>query len=75
MDRANRQRDEPEVQRKAAAFDRWHEPDDARVSSPDLREARGEIPRAYSATEHRRCARPVQPDVISSIEIGKWQRP
>jgi hypothetical protein len=35
--------------RKAAAFVRWHEPDDARVSSPDLSEARGEIPRAYSA--------------------------
>ena len=32
----NRQREEPEVQRKAAAFNRWHEPDDARVSSPDL---------------------------------------
>jgi hypothetical protein len=29
-------RDEPFVQRKAAAFARWHEPDDARVSSPDL---------------------------------------
>src|ERR1700719_2502662 len=27
--------------RKAAAFVRWHEPDDARVSSPDLCEARG----------------------------------
>src|SRR5437879_4346074 len=26
----------PKVQRKAAAFERWHEPDDARVSSPDL---------------------------------------
>ena len=26
----------PTIQRKAAAFDRWHEPDDARVSSPDL---------------------------------------
>ena len=26
----------PKVQRKAAAFARWHEPDDARVSSPDL---------------------------------------
>src|SRR6266702_3149390 len=25
----------PKVQRKAAAFERWHEPDDARVSSPD----------------------------------------
>src|SRR6202047_1573221 len=24
----------PQVQRKAAAFERWHEPDDARVSSP-----------------------------------------
>jgi hypothetical protein len=32
----NRRREEPEVQRKAAAFARWHEPDDARVSSPDL---------------------------------------
>ena len=30
------QREEPEAQRKAAAFNRWHEPDDARVSSPDL---------------------------------------
>src|ERR1019366_2438859 len=49
MNRANWQREEPEVQRKAAAFNRWHEPDDARVSSPDLCEARGEIPRAYSA--------------------------
>ena len=29
-------REEPFVQRKAAAFERWHEPDDARVSSPDL---------------------------------------
>src|SRR5262245_62053223 len=29
-------REEPFVQRKAAAFTRWHEPDDARVSSPDL---------------------------------------
>jgi transposase, IS5 family len=26
----------PEVQQKAAAFIRWHEPDDARVSSPNL---------------------------------------
>ncbi len=26
----------PLVQRKAAAFVRWHEPDDARVSRPDL---------------------------------------
>ena len=32
----NRHREEPEVQWKAAAFARWHEPDDARVSSPDL---------------------------------------
>src|SRR5258706_143925 len=29
-------REEPFVQRKAAAFMRWHEPDDARVSSLDL---------------------------------------
>src|SRR5512145_1276413 len=29
-------REEPFLQRKAAAFARWHEPDDARVSSPDL---------------------------------------
>ena len=36
MNRANWQREEPEAQRKAAAFNRWHEPDDARVSSPDL---------------------------------------
>src|ERR1700739_3944076 len=26
----------PKFQRKAAAFKRWHEPDDARVSSPDV---------------------------------------
>src|SRR4030095_16925717 len=26
----------PKVQRKAAAFARWHEPDDARGSTPDL---------------------------------------
>ena len=26
----------PKVQQKAAAFVRWHEPDDARVSRPDL---------------------------------------
>jgi hypothetical protein len=26
----------PKFQRKAAAFARWHEPDDARVSSPVL---------------------------------------
>src|ERR1700686_2454195 len=26
----------PKFQRKAAAFVRWHEPDDARVSSPDV---------------------------------------
>ena len=32
----NRQREEPDIQWKAAAFVRWHEPDDARVSSPDL---------------------------------------
>jgi hypothetical protein len=32
----NRQREEPDVQWNAAAFVRWHEPDDARVSSPDL---------------------------------------
>src|ERR1700687_2496090 len=28
--RVNRQREEPDVQCKAAAFARWHEPDDAR---------------------------------------------
>src|SRR6516225_5301369 len=33
--RVNRQREEPDIQRKAAAFMRWHEPDDARVSSPE----------------------------------------
>src|SRR6202022_3379364 len=32
----NRQREEPDVQWKAAAFARWHDPDDARVSSPVL---------------------------------------
>ena len=35
-DRVNRQREEPDIQWKAAAFARWYEPDDARVSSPDL---------------------------------------
>ena len=34
--RVNRRREEPDVQWKAAAFVWWHEPDDARVSSPDL---------------------------------------
>ena len=29
-------REEPLVQRKAAAFMRWHEPDKSRGSSPDL---------------------------------------
>ena len=29
-------REEPFVQREAAAFVRWHEPDDTRVSRPDL---------------------------------------
>ena len=28
--------EEPFVQRKAAAFARWHEPDESRGSSPDL---------------------------------------
>jgi hypothetical protein len=32
----DRQREEPDAQWKAAALVRWHEPDDARVSSPDL---------------------------------------
>jgi hypothetical protein len=31
--RVNRQREEPDIQWKAAAFVRWHEPDDARVST------------------------------------------
>src|ERR1700736_1590098 len=34
--RVNRQREEPDVQWKAAAFARWHEPYDARGSSPVL---------------------------------------
>ena len=33
---SNRHQEKPDVQWKAAAFVRWHEPDDARVSSPDL---------------------------------------
>src|SRR5262245_23691460 len=49
---------------KAVAFGRWHEPDDARVSSPDLRGARGEIPRAYSATTGR----------VLSCEMGRIAR-
>jgi len=47
------------MQRKAAAFARWHEPDDARVSSPDLWEARGAIPRAYSARSAIGFAQPL----------------
>src|SRR6516164_2199173 len=31
LSRVNRQREEPDAQWKAAAFARWHEPDDARV--------------------------------------------
>src|ERR1035437_9661927 len=46
---ANWQREEPEVQRKAAAFNRWHEPDDARVSSPDHEKVGGKIPRGTPA--------------------------
>src|SRR6516162_10575325 len=34
--RVNRQREEPDVQWKAAAFARWHEPDESRGSSPVL---------------------------------------
>jgi hypothetical protein len=36
MDDLEGKREEPDVQWKAAAFARWHEPDDARVSSPVL---------------------------------------
>ena len=36
MDRVNWQREEPDHKRKAAAFAWWHEPDDARVSRPDV---------------------------------------
>ena len=39
----------PIARQKAAAFVRWHEPDDARVSSPDLWAAGGEIPPADPA--------------------------
>jgi hypothetical protein len=35
LGRVNRQTEEPDAQWKAAAFVRWHEPDDARVSSPE----------------------------------------
>ena len=34
--RVNRQREEPGVQWKAAAFKRWHEPDKSRGLSPVL---------------------------------------
>src|SRR5437588_3412267 len=47
--RVNRQREEPDVQWKAAAFERWYEPYESRGSRTVLRGARGEIPRAYSA--------------------------
>src|SRR5262249_42291018 len=36
LDRVNRQRKEPDNQWKAAAFMRWHEPDESRGSRPDL---------------------------------------
>ncbi len=39
----------PMVQRKAAAFVRWHEPCEARVSRTVLWGAQGEIPWAYPA--------------------------
>src|SRR5215831_16089786 len=51
------QREEPDVQWKAAAFLRWHEPDDARVSCPVLRAARGAIPQADSANSALRPCR------------------
>jgi hypothetical protein len=35
-DLVNRKRDEPDTRCKAVVFMRWHEPDDARGSSPDL---------------------------------------
>ena len=54
--------------REAAAFVRWHEPDDARVSSPDLRAARGEIPRADSAALRKRR------DVIPSGMAQRGER-
>jgi hypothetical protein len=40
--------------RKAAAFNRWHEPDDARVPRPDLWAAGGEIPPADPAALRKR---------------------
>jgi len=42
-------REEPEAQRKAAAFVRWHEPNKSRGLRSVLWGARGESPRAYSA--------------------------
>ena len=36
LTRVNRQREEPDDQWKAAAFVRWHEPDELRGSSPVL---------------------------------------
>ena len=36
LHRVNRQREEPDNQRKAAAFVRWHEPDESRGSRADL---------------------------------------
>src|SRR5258708_9956291 len=41
----NRQREEPDIQRKAAALVRWHEPYESRGSRTVLGGARGEIPR------------------------------
>jgi len=38
------------LERKVATFNGWHEPCDWRQSSTDLWEARGAIPRVYSAS-------------------------
>ncbi len=65
--RVNRQREELDVQGKAAAFVRWHEPYESRGSRTVLRGARGEIPRAYSANLVIQLG---QPHVRSSVESG-----
>ena len=51
----------PIVQWKAAAFVRWHEPYDARVSRTVLWGARGEIPRAY----------PARRDLLGPSKLGR----
>src|ERR1700693_4952906 len=53
----------PKFQRKAAAFMRWHEPDDARVSSPEsVRGSGGNSPALRGV-----CSRQTMPAVTAAF--------